>query len=79
MKAIITNYRYWVLNALALVILLGLIAVPQDNIGTWLYIAVLFGSKLIAILALTLFFILYLHWQDNGEIPELTKFVNEEE
>ena len=31
MKPIITNYRYWVLFALFNVIILGLLAVPQDT------------------------------------------------
>ena len=29
MKALITNYRYWVLTALAFIIIIGLVAIPQ--------------------------------------------------
>lgn len=79
MKAIITNYRYWVLTALGFIIIIGLIAIPQDGIGTLAYFAILFGTKLVALIALIIYFILYVHWEDNGKIRELTSIVNEEE
>lgn len=79
MKAIITNYRYWVLTALGFIIIIGLIAIPQDGIGTLAYFTILFGTKLVALIALIIYFILYTHWEDNGEIRELTSIVNEEE
>ena len=79
MKLIITNYRYWVLALLGFVIVVGLIAVPQDGIGFLAYVAILFGTKLVSLLALVLYFFLYLHWKDNNEIPELTSIISEEE
>ena len=79
MKAIITNYRYWVLTALGFIIIIGLIAIPQDGFGTLAYFTILFGTKLVALIALIIYFILYTHWEDNGEIRELTSIVNEEE
>lgn len=74
MKAIITNYRYWVLTLLALLSFIGGVAIPQDNVGFWPYIAILFGSKIVALIACC---ILYLHWQDNDKIPELTELIKD--
>ena len=79
MKAIITNYRYWVLTVLGFIIIIGLIAIPQDEIGTLTYFAILFGTKLVALIALIIYFILYIRWEDNNKIPELTSIINEEE
>lgn len=78
MKAIITNYRYWVLTALGFIIIIGLIVIPQDGIGPLAYFAILFGTKLLALIALIIYFVLYLHWEHNGKIRELTSIVNEE-
>lgn len=79
MKAIITNYRYWVLTVLGFIIIIGLIAIPQDDIDTLSYFAILFSTKLVALIALIIYFVLYVHWEDNGKIRELTSIVNEEE
>ena len=62
MKALITNYRYWVLTALAFIIIIGLVAIPQDGTDS-----------------LFIYVFLYLHWEDEGKIPELTSIINEEE
>ena len=79
MKAIMTNYRYWVLTFLGFLFVLGLLAMPDESIGLPAYIVILFGTKLMAFFSLAIYFLLYLHWQDNGEIPELTNLVKEEE
>ncbi len=79
MKALITNYRYWVLTALAFIIIIGLVAIPQDGTDSLVYYAMLFGTKLVALIALFIYVILYLHWEDEGKIPELTSIINEEE
>lgn len=78
MKAIITNYRYWVLMSLAAVILVGLIAIPHETSGTFSYLAILVGSKLISLVALIVYCLLYIHWEDQGTIPELTEIGKEE-
>ena len=65
MKAIITNYRYWVLTALATITLAGLLCIPHDSASTIAYITILFGSKLT-------------HWEAQGTIPELTEIGKEE-
>ena len=77
MKALITNYRYWVLTALAFIIIIGLVAIPQDGTDSLVYYVMLFGTKLVALIALIYVF-LYLHWEDEGKIPELSDFANEE-
>lgn len=79
MKALITNYRYWVLTALAFIIIIGLVAIPQDGTDYLVYYVMLFGTKLVALIALFIYVFLYLHWEDEGKIPELTSIINEEE
>lgn len=78
MKSIVTNYRYWVLALLAAVAAIGLLAVPQDGIGAFRYIAVLLGTKTVGLLALIGSGLLFLRWKDAGEIPELTGCINGE-
>ena len=78
MKPLITNYRYWVLTALAFIIIIGLVAIPQDGTDSLVYYAMLFGTKLVALIALFIYVFLYLHWEDEGKIPELSDFANEE-
>ena len=78
MKALITNYRYWVLTALAFIIIIGLVVIPQDGTDSLVYYAMLFGTKLVALIALFIYVFLYLHWEDEGKIPELSDFANEE-
>lgn len=76
MKALITNYRYWVLTALAFIIIIGLVAIPQDGTDSLVYYVMLFGTKLVALIALFIYVFLYLHWEDEGKIPELSDFAN---
>ena len=78
MKALITNYRYWVLTALAFIIIIGLVAIPQDGTDSLVYYVMLFGTKLVALIALFIYVFLYLPWEDAGKIPELSDFANEE-
>lgn len=80
MKKIITNWRYYVLTALAFTIIVGLLAVPvgSHDTSTLTYLALLFGSKAAALAALVLLCLLYIHWDDAGKIPELSDLANEE-
>ena len=78
MKSIITNYRYWVLALLVSIVSIGIVAVPQDNIGFWSYIALFLASKVVALVALIACDILYLHWNGNHKIPELAELIEEE-
>ncbi|MCF2614490.1 hypothetical protein [Leyella stercorea] len=64
MKQIISNYRYWVLFALASVIIIGLIVVPSTDTTFGMYAAVIFGSKAAALAALLAFCHYYMKWKD---------------
>lgn len=77
MKQIISNYRYWVLFALASVIIIGLIVVPSTDTTFGMYAAVIFGSKAAALAALLTFCHYYMKWKDEGSIPELTDLEEE--
>ena len=76
MKKIICNYRYWVLLIMGAIAMLGIVAVPVDELPflSWVYVLVL--SKLIAVAASYIFYRLYLRWEKRGTIDELTNFVS---
>lgn len=78
MKLPITNYRYWVLGILGCIIAVGLIAVPQEDLGILAYTAILLGTKLVALIAIVFYAILYMHWKNNNKIPKLTSITDEE-
>ena len=77
MKQIISNYRYWVLFALASVIIIGLIVVPSTDTTFGMYAAVIFGSKAAALAALLAFCHYYMKRKDEGNITELTDLEEE--
>lgn len=77
MKQIISNYRYWVLFALASVIIIGLIVVPSTDTTFGMYAAVIFGSKAAALAALLAFCHYYMKWKDERNISELTDLEEE--
>ena len=76
MKKIICNYRYWVLLILGTIAMLGIMAVPADELPftSWLYTLV--SSKLRAVAAGYIFCRLDLRWEKRGTIDELTNFVS---
>lgn len=76
MKKIIRNYRYWVLLIMGTIAMLGIMAVPADELPftSWLYMLV--SSKLIAVAASYIFHRLYIRWESRGTIEELTNFVS---
>ena len=76
MKKIICNYRYWVLLILGTIAMLGVMAVPADELPftSWFYTLV--SSKLIAVAAGYIFHRLYLRWKKRETIDELTNFVS---
>lgn len=77
MKAIITNYRYWVLLALASVMIVGLVAVPSTDVSFSTFTAKLFVSKGVAFAAFLAFCHYYMKWKDEGSISELTDLEEE--
>ena len=77
MKQIISNYRYWVLFALASVMIIGLIAIPSTEVSLTTFTAQLFVSKGVAFVALLAFCHYYMKWKDEGSISELTDLEEE--
>ena len=75
MKKIICNYRYWVLMVLSTVAMVGIMAVPADELPITSWVYVLVSSKLIAVAAGYVFHRLYLRWEKRGTIAELTDFI----
>lgn len=76
MKKIICNYRYWALLILGVIAVLGIMAVPADELPftSWLYMLV--SSKLIAVAAGYILHRLCLRWKKRETIDELTNFVS---
>ena len=75
MKKIICNYRYWVLMVLGTIAMVGIMAVPADELPITSRVYVLVSSKLIAVAAGYIFHRLYLRWEKRGTIAELTDFI----
>lgn len=75
MKKIICNYRYWVLMVLGTIAIVGIMAVPADELPITSWVYVLVSSKLIAVAAGYVFHRLYLRWEKRGTIAELTDFI----
>ena len=75
-KAVLTNYRYYVLTALlALVIVLTMADVNDDVTGT-IYLYLIVSTKLLAFAFGYLFYRLYKRWEAKGTIPEMTNSIN---
>lgn len=77
MKTIITNYRYWVLLALASVMIGGLVAMPSTDTSFSVFTVKLFVIKGVAFAALFAFCYYYMKWKDEGSISELTDLEEE--
>lgn len=77
MKTIITNYRYWVLLALASVMIVGIVAVPNTDVSFSAFTVKLFVIKGVAFAAFLAFCHYYMKWKDEGSISELTDLEEE--
>ena len=75
-KAVITNYRYWVLlivcGLCVVLLMLDVDDTKQLPAATFAYIVV--SSKVLAIGAGYLYWKLYKRWEAKGTIPELVNF-----
>lgn len=76
MKTILTNYRYYVLFALAVIAILGIFAVPIDGQPLIQQFYVLISSKAIGFGAIHIIAKLTKRWEKKGTIPELMNAVN---
>ena len=78
MKKIICNYRYWVLLIMGAIAMLGIVAVPVDELPFLSWVYVLVSSKLIAVATGYIFHRLYLRWKKRETTAELTHSVTNE-
>lgn len=79
MRRIITNYRYYVLLALALVAFFGILSVPEEDTTTWRFIALLLLSKTIGAAAMLGLVALLGKWTKEGNIGEINNLIKEED
>lgn len=63
MKKIFTNYRYYVLLVLGLIALIGIMAVPAENLPKFYWLYVLVSTKLIGFTAVYVFARLVKRWE----------------
>lgn len=72
MKKILTNYRYYILAALAVITVLCLMAVPNDNLPNIAYAYCLVSSKILCLVFGWFTAKLTHYWEGRGSIPEYT-------
>ena len=77
MKAL-TNWRYYVLFAIAVVAVVGMFAIPEEDVSFGEWAKVMLISKSVGISAIVLFFILVRYWNRKNLTKELSKLVNED-
>ena len=75
-KAIITNYRYWVLFiVMGLCVVFTMLDVNEDVTGV-VFVYLIVSSKLLAVGFGYLYYRLYTRWEAKGTIPELVNSIN---
>ena len=75
-KAVITNYRYWLLFiVMGLCVALTMLDVNEDVTGV-VFIYLIVSSKLLAVGFGYLYYRLYKRWEAKGTIPELVNSIN---
>ena len=77
MKNIVNVICYAVIAVLGIVCLLGIFAVPDDNLPLSDFVYILVSSKVIGIGAGWILARLVKRWEAKGTIPEITKLYNE--
>lgn len=77
MKSIISNFRYYVLAALAFIAFVGILSTPADELPLteWLY--GLLTSKAVGFGAIYVIVKLYKRWNAGGKIKELNDMLEE--
>ena len=76
MKKILRNYRYYVLLLLGCLALIGIMAVPDEELPTRYWFYALISSKVIGITAMYAFAGLVSRWKKRGTIPEFIDAIN---
>lgn len=77
MKKIVNVICYAVIAVLGIICLLGIFAVPDDNMPLSDFVYILVSSKVIGIGAGWILARLVKRWEAKGTIPEITKLYNE--
>ena len=77
MKKIVNVICYAVIAVLGIVCLLGIFAVPDDNLPLSDFVYILVSSKVIGIGAGWILARLVKRWEAKGTIPDITKLYNE--
>lgn len=77
MKKIVNVICYAVIAVLGIVCLLGIFAVPEDNLPLPDFVYILVSSKVIGIGAGWILARLVKRWEAKGTIPDITKLYNE--
>lgn len=74
----LTNWRYYVLFAIAVVAVVGMFAIPEEDVSFGEWAKVMLISKSVGILAIVLFFILVRYWDRKSLTKELSKLIKED-
>ena len=77
MKAL-TNWRYYVLFAIAVVAVVGMFAIPEEDVSFGEWAKVMLISKSVGISAIVMFFALVRYWDRKSLTKELSKLVKED-
>ena len=77
MKAL-TNWRYYVLFAIAVIAVVGMFAIPEEDVSFGEWAKVMLISKSVGISAIVMFFALVRYWDRKSRTKELSKLVKED-
>lgn len=75
-KAVLSNYRYYVLTLLLTLTVVLLMADVNDDVTGVLFLYLILSTKLLAFAFGYLFYRLYKRWEAKGTIPEMTDSIN---
>ena len=74
----LTNWRYYVLFAIACIAVVGMFAIPEEDVSFEEWAKVMLISKSVGISAIVLFFVLVRYWDRKSLTKELSKLVKED-
>ena len=77
MKAL-TNWRYYVLFAIAVIAVVGMFGIPEEDVSFGEWAKVMLISKSVGISAIVLFFVLVRYWDRKRLTKELSQLVKED-
>ena len=77
MKAL-TNWRYYVLFSIAVIAVVGMFAIPEEDVSFGEWAKVMIISKSVGISAIVMFFALVRYWDRKSLTKELSKLVKDD-